>query len=306
MKMSFLEIFLYVFLPVFTVYLFLKKKYSFFEENNIPHIKPSMIFGNVSGVGSKIHMADILKNVYEACKEKDVVAGFFTLFSPSLIATDLELLKLILVKDFNSFIDRGVYVNEEKEPLSGTLFAIEGEKWRFLRNKLSPALTSGKIKMMYNTISDKGAAFVEAIEKASSSGSVEVKDVSNRFTIDVISNCAFGMEANTQNHENEDLVKVFSKTFGEGGKGAIHFFFLFAFPKIAKFLNMKQFDADLTCYINDVITESISDRETNNVHRNDFLNMLIELKNKGSIDGEVSTESRKLTMNEVIAQACRF
>ena len=305
--MSFFEILFYVFLPVFSVvYLYLKKKYSVFEDNDIPHIKPSMIYGNVNGVGSKTHMADIMKTVYNACKKKDVIAGFFTLFSPSLIATDLELIKQILVKDFNSFIDRGVFVNEEKEPMSGTLFAIEGEKWRFLRNKLSPAFTSGKIKMMYNTISDKGEAFVKAIEKASKSGSVEMKDVSNRFTIDVISNCAFGMEANTQNHENEELVKVFAKTFGEGGKGAFHFFFLFAFPNFAKFMNFKQFDEELTCYINDVITESISNRETNNVHRNDFLNMLIQLKNKGSIDGEISTETRKLTMNEVIAQACRF
>lgn len=69
---------------------------------------------------------------------------------------DLELVKHITVKDFNNFTDRGVFVNEEKEPITGHLFLIGGEKWRFLRNKLSPVFTSGKIKMMYHTISDKG------------------------------------------------------------------------------------------------------------------------------------------------------
>jgi cytochrome P450 family 6 len=34
--------------------------------------------------------------------------------------------------------------------------------------------------------------------------------------------------------------------------------------------------------------------------------MLIQLKNKGSIDGEFSSESKKLTLNEILAQAFLF
>lgn len=34
--------------------------------------------------------------------------------------------------------------------------------------------------------------------------------------------------------------------------------------------------------------------------------MLVQLKNKGSIDGEISTDSRKLTLNECIAQGFVF
>lgn len=305
--MSFFDILIYVLVPLVVVgYLFLKKKFSYFDENGIPHIKPVWPYGNMKGVGKDIHMVDLMHKIYNECKEKDVIAGFYTLFSPSLIITDLELVKEITIKQFSNFTDRGVFVNEKDEPLTGHLFAIGGDKWRYLRNKLSPVFTSGKIKSMYHTISDKGNGFVEAIESASKSGSVELKDISNRFTIDVVGSVAFGMEANTLKHEHPELVKIFKQIFGEEGVTIAYFFFLFAFPKFSKFIHLRQFNKTVTDFFYNVVGGTISHRETNNITRNDFLNMLIQLKNKGSIDGEISTESRKLTLDEVIAQAFLF
>lgn len=305
--MSFMDILIYVIAPLVVVgYLFLKKKYAYFEENGIPHLKPSMVYGNMKGVGKTIFISDLMQEIYDESKEKDVIAGFYTLFSPSLIATDLELIKQITVKEFNNFTDRGVFVNEKDEPLTGHLFNIGGDKWRFLRNKLSPVFTSGKIKSMYGTISDKGDNFIAAIEAASKKGSVEVKDISNRFTIDVVGSVAFGMEANTLKHENEELVTIFRNIFGEEGVSMFYFFFLFAFPRFSKFMNFRQFNKTVTDFFNNVVGGTINYRETNKVTRNDFLNMLIELKNKGSIEGEISTESRRLTLDEVIAQAFLF
>jgi cytochrome P450 family 6 len=305
--MSFLQVLLYFLLAVIAaVYLILKRKQSYFERHGIPHVKPSMFVGNLSGVTRTKSMGDIIKSVYNECKGKDVIAGFQMFMSSSLFITDLDLVKQILVKDFNLFVDRGVFVNEENEPLTGNLFSIEGEKWRFLRNKLSPAFTSGKIKMMYNTISDKGDGFVESIENALGGDSLDVKEFSNRFTIDVISSCAFGMESNTMKHENDEMVKVFRELLGEEGQNSLYLLLMFVFPELSKFLNLKKFAGPITKLFNDIIGNSVSYRETNDIKRNDFLNMLIQLKNNGSIDGEISTESRKLTMDEVIAQACRF
>ena len=304
--MNFVDFLLYFVLPVIAgVYLFLKKKYSYFEELEIPHLKPSWLFGSLKDFRTK-HMADVMREIYQACKRKDVVAGFYSFFSPTLVITDLDLVKLILVKDFNNFTDRGLYVNEEDDPLTGNLFLTAGEKWRFLRSKLSPVFTSGKIKMMYNTISDKGENFVSAIERASKSGSVEMKEISNRFAIDVVSSCAFGMEANTLNSEHPELVSIFKQVFNDGGPGMLYIFFLFAFPKFSKFLHLRQFNKKISEYFYDIIGGSISYREQNKVNRNDFLNMLVELKNKGSIDGEISTETRKLTLDECVAQAFIF
>lgn len=300
------DILIYVVLPLgLACYFFLKRKYAFFEEQGIPFTKPSMIFGNMKGVGTKTHFADNVKRVYEENKSKGAITGFFTMFSPSYVVTDLELVKHITVKDFNNFVDRGVFSNEE-EPLTGNLFSTDGETWRFLRNKLSPVFTSGKIKMMFEQISSKGTNFVDAIDKTSKLGSIDAKDISNRFTIDTISSVAFGMETNTLSNEHPEVISIFKQIFGEGSGPTLVQLILFAFPNFAKLFKLRQFNKTVTKFFNDVIGDSIHHRETNNVVRNDFLNMLIQLKNKGSIEGEISTETRKLTLDECIAQAFIF
>lgn len=305
--MTLTVIIVYVIAPIIILgYFFLKKKFAYFEENGIPYVKPSWPMGNIGDLGKTKNMADLLKTVYEECKDKDVIAGFFTMFKPSLVITDLELAKQILIKDFNNFTDRGVFENPEKDILTGNMFSVKGDQWRFLRNKLSPVFTSGKIKMMYNVISDKKDNLVSAVEKASKHGSVDMKDIGNRFSVDVTVSCSFGMEPNTLKNEHPEYLQVLKQILGEEGISPIYILFLFAFPNFAKFLNLSQFGRKAEKFFTDVIGGSINYRETNNITRNDFLNMLIQLKNKGSIDGENTSDMRKLTLDQCIAQAFIF
>lgn len=303
--MNLVETLLYFVLPlVAAAFLFLKKNFAYFEEHGIPHVKPnSWLLGNLGEVTTKIHLVDFFRQTYEACKGKDVIAGYFSMFTPTILLTDLEMIKNVTVKDFSSFADRGVYVNEEADPISGHLFSIDGDKWKFLRNKLSPVFTSGKIKMMYSTIADKGQNLVEAIEEASKSGSIEMKEMANRFTIDVVSSCAFGMESNTLKHEHPEFVAFFKDMFGSNGMSMFKNLFLSVFPKLSKFLNLRMFTKNTENFLNENVGGTMKYREQNKVVRNDFLNMLLQLKNKGSIDGEFSSDTRKLTYNECIAQA---
>lgn len=306
-KMSLINVLLFTILPfvvVVSLYLFVKKKFEFFKKNGIPHMKPnSWLLGNLGEVTTKIHMADFFRQTYEEFKGKDVIAGYYSMFTPTILVTDLETIKNITIKDFHSFIHRGVYVNEEEDPISGHLFSLGGEKWKFLRNKLSPAFTSGKIRMMYNTISDKGTSLVKAIEEASTTGSVEMKEMANRFTIDAISSCAFGMESNTLQQQHPEFVALFKDIFGVNGISMLKSLILFSFPKFSKFLNLRMFPKKIENFFFENVGGSIKYREENEVVRNDFLNMLLQLKNKGSIDGEISKDSRKLSINECVAQS---
>ncbi|XP_037045357.1 probable cytochrome P450 6a13 [Bradysia coprophila] len=292
---------------VATVYFFLKRKFSYFERHGIPHIKPeSWILGNLNGVGRTIHLNDLLQKVYDNAKGKDVIAGFYALFSPGMVFVDLDLIKRITVKDFSSFTDRGVHVSED-EPLTGHLFAIGGEKWKFMRSKLSPTFTSGKMKLIYHTVSDKGVGLVKAIETESNkNGSIEMKNIANRFTIDVVSSAAFGMESNTLINEHPEFVDVFRKIFGEEGVSAASSFLLGMAPRLAKLFGIRMFDKSVDEFFFNVVGGNIKYRETNNIVRNDFLNMLIQLKNKGVVDGDSTGDPRKLTYDETIAQAFIF
>ena len=191
--------------------------------------------------------------------------------------------------------------------MTASLLSVEDDRWRFLRNKLSPAFSSGKLKSMYFTVSSLGNNLVSAIEKKMiCDKSVEVKDIMTRFTIDVVSSVSFGMESNTLNDEHPELIQHFREVFEIDSPNTLYFFFLFAFPEVAKILKLRFFSKGVTEFFTNVICGNIKSREERNENRNDFLNMLIELKNKGSIDGEFSTEAKKLTLNECLAQAFIF
>lgn len=305
--MSFLNILLYIVLPVFGLaYVYVKKKWSYFEDEKIPYIKASGVMGSMGEVGRTLHFTEFLRKVYNNGRGKDVIAGYYTMLTPTIMITDVELLKRVLIKDFNVFSDRGFYVNEKKDILTGSLVSHDGEKWRFLRQKLTPAFTSGKIKLMFSAIKEQGDILLEAIDKASKSGSVDMKDIANRYNIDITSSCAFGMESNTMKNEHPEFVSVFRRVFGEEGVGLAYFFFLMQFKKLALFLNLRQFDKDVIAFFRDIVSGAIKYREDNNVIRPDYLNMLIQLKNTGSIDGETKSESRKLTMDQCVSQAFVF
>ena len=304
--MELTEFLLYVVSPIiFAVYFLVERKYSYFSNRNILHMKPTLVLGNLDGLGTKYHFSDKIKIIYDEFKGKDVIAGMYQSIIPALIVTDLDLVRTITVKDFSSFMDRGVFYNEKNEPISAHLFAIEGEKWKFLRNKLSPTFTSGKMKMMYNTIADKGTNFVEAINHYNSEA-VEVKKLAMRFTVDVIGSCAFGIEFDTLKNEEAEIIKVSNEIFKAKGFEQFYLFFLFAFKYISLKLNLRQFSHNVENYFSGVIKSQMEYRENNNVKRNDFLDMLIQLKTTGTIDGEISSTTRKFTVDEVIAQAFIF
>lgn len=54
---------------------------------------------------------------------------------------------------------------ERDDPISATLFNLEGTKWKFFRNKLSLTFTSGKLKMMYSSIEQIGDKFVAVLKE---------------------------------------------------------------------------------------------------------------------------------------------
>jgi cytochrome P450 family 6 len=305
--MKLIEFFVWIVLPLVTfVYYYLKKKFSFFKNRGIPHVEPSWPMGNLKGISTEYHFFELVQKLYRENKGKDVIAGVYSFVNPVFMITDPELAKTITIKDFSNFMNRGQFVNEENEPLTGHLFAIEDERWKYLRNKLSPVFTSGKIKSMFDVVNSKGDNLVKTIELRSQYGSIETKDLTNRFTVDVISSCVFGMEANTLNDENEMLIKFFKEIFGNQNTSFVKFILIAMFPKIAKLLRIRVFSEGMSNFFMNVVSDNIKTREDTNDKRKDFLNMLIQLKNKGSIEGEFSSEVKKLTLNEVLAQAFLF
>lgn len=143
-----------VFVVLMTVvsvwYVFNKQRYAFnyWKKRNVPHIEPTIPYGNLNGVGEKFHMVNVIKSIYDKFKGTDAkYCGAYFYTRPIAIILDPDLIKQILVKDFTSFTDRGLYSNQRDDPLSSNLSTLDGDEWKKLRNKLTPAFASGKLKV---------------------------------------------------------------------------------------------------------------------------------------------------------------
>lgn len=76
-------------------------------------------------------------------------------------------------------------------------------------------------------------------------------------------------------------------------------FFISSFKHLAIALRMRAVRKDVSTFFLDIVKETVEYREKNNVKRNDFMDLLIQLKNHGTLDG---ADVGKLSINEIAAQ----
>jgi cytochrome P450 family 6 len=289
-------------LIIVTIGIFFKFKFSYFKQRGIFHLKPKFPFGSFAGLGTKLHFMDIVIDYYNKCKGKDVMVGFFSSFIPIYVIMDLETVKNVLIKDFNNFCHRGFYHNEENEPLTANLTALVGEKWKFIRRKLNPAFTTAKARLMFDIFQSKMSVLVDTLSRKiiNNDSSVDMADMGFKLFLDIFGSISFGLETNTLNGENTDLVYYSQESYDAEGPGIVKYFFFFFMPKFSKYLKLRFFSKKLSCYYTKIMTDSIKYREDNNVKKKDLLDMLIQLKNKGTIDDEQSAEDEKITLDQCI------
>lgn len=91
------------------------------------------------------------------------------------------------------------------------MFALTGHQWKIMRNKLTPAFTSGKMKMMFNTMAVVGKELEDVVDSlCDNKTTIDVKDIFSRFTIDIIMSVVFGLDCNSLKIPNTEF-----RTFGD-------------------------------------------------------------------------------------------
>lgn len=274
------------------------KLQTYWSSRGVPHIKPKLLVGNIVENGKKPFFWHY-RQVYEKLKDRKApFVGFHFFLMPFAFIMDLDLVKNILIKDFNNFVDRGMYVNEKDDPLSGHLFSLDGERWRTMRHKLTTTFTSGKMKFMFPTVVEVSKQFSEAFATiVAEDPIVEIKDLLSRFTTDVIGRCAFGIECNSLKDPSAEFRTKGRQFFTDRRHNFIVQTLMIAFPKFAQKLGMKIIPDHVHDFFMGMVKETVKYREENNIVKNDFLNLLLELKN----NNETS-----LTIEEMAAQCFVF
>jgi cytochrome P450 family 6 len=280
------------------VYILNKYLFSFWSKRGFKQVDPTVIVGNAARVFTlKTTVGEFLRDFYFQYKDHKVL-GIYMSYRPVLLINDAKIVQDILIRDFSSFHDRPMPVDEVNDPLSAHLFNIPGQQWRDLRVKLSPTFTSGKLKGMFSIIRDVGQVLEDYLDKNMKSGVdvFEFRDLMARFNTNVISSVAFGIENDCINEPDHIFRKMGAKVFETNFKNAIRGIAAFLGPKLFHKFKLRAVDKEIEDFIYAIVKQTIEHREQKNLSRNDFMQLLIQLKNQGyvSVDkGEKESEELK-------------
>lgn len=288
---------------VYLIYWYIHKSFSYWKRLGVPHNKPIIPYGNVKGLGKEFTFNDFMGRYYDQFKGSTKLCGAYFFTRKITMLLDLDLIKTILVKDFSAFSDRNIYYNEKDDPLSAHLVALDGKKWKDTRLKLTPTFTSGKMKNMFSTISEVGNRLTDFLHQTiKENDELEIKGILDRFTMDVIGTCAFGVECNTLKDTNNDFYRIGRMAMKSPRHNPLLLIFLTEMKGLARFLRIKSIRDEVSTFFINIVKSTIAYREENNIQRNDFMDLLIKMKTNDN----GSDPSSGLTINQIAAQSFLF
>ncbi|XP_073821343.1 cytochrome P450 6a16 [Musca autumnalis] len=268
------------------LYAYLKLKTSYWDLKGVPQLKTGL-WGVVSRIRS-LHHSDLWQEIYNEYKGKVKVAGTYWYTRPVAVILDLDLVKTVLIKDFNLFVDR--FANHNKNDiLSQHLFSADCKVWKGLRTKLTPTFTSGKMKFMFPSLVEVSQKYVQTLDaelEKNPEQCLEMYDWNGRFTTDVIGSCVFGVDCNSIRNPNAEFRTIGQKVFGSD-KPIIKWRMLkTVYMKYLRYFGAKRFPDALEKFFLRIVNDTVLERERLNIHRNDFIDILIELKNQKDDKGQ--------------------
>ncbi|XP_071494007.1 cytochrome P450 3A8-like [Diadema antillarum] len=308
-------------LAIGSVVLFLLYDYwcrGYWRRRGVASVPSWPIIGNLRDFTQGIASAHVC-----FAKEHGRVYGFYDVRRPVLVCGDPDMARQVMIKSFNSFVNRRTTALCNKE-FEDALRNLKDDHWRDVRNTLTSTFSGAKMKQVQQRVlmshhvtvgADRLLRNIENTQRAN--GYIECKQLYGSFIMDTIASCAFGLEVDSQGDQDHPFVAMATKAF--------HFT-----P-----FNVGLLISDAMEFFRDVTQQTMAMRKAPNKDkqkRADFLQMMIEAQIgsegsegdddetghevdvhdsvfKGHESGERSRSMRskiKLTDSEIIAQAIIF
>ncbi|KAF0770710.1 putative cytochrome P450 6a13, partial [Aphis craccivora] len=284
-------------------YYFCVSTFKKWENLNVPYIKPIPLFGNFLSIASgKDHPLEFYGRIYDQFVGHKY-GGLFQMRTPYLMIRDPEIINDVLIKDFASFPDRGIYSDFSVNPLSNNLFFMENPQWKTIRSKLSPAFTSGKLKNMYNQIKECGDILMKNIDILKENhNELEIRDILGKYSTDVIGACAFGLKLNSINDDQSNFRKYGKSIFTPSIRALFRELCLMISPSLLKIIRVKDFPTEATEFFQKVFKETIAYRLENKIVRNDYIDYLLQAR-KDLVLNPNLPKHEKFTETQIVANA---
>ena len=218
--MNVYEVILSLISVVLLVVFYYKFKFSHWSSKGINGPPPTIIFGN---------LAPLLKQPWVTAYEKWVKAygrvfGIYEKSKPILVVADAELVKEIIVKKFDQFLDRREIGGHKFSKL--ILINRRGDDWRRCRAIMSPTFTASKMKAMFPLMQECFDQLDDALDKVAEVGKpVVIKELYEKLTSTAVARCAFATKINPFTNPDDPVIHNLTNFFKLGFRPALLFLF---------------------------------------------------------------------------------
>ncbi|XP_059053183.1 cytochrome P450 6B2-like [Achroia grisella] len=286
------------------IYNAIVEKSNYWRKLKIPYLKPLPLLGNY---GDYVLMKRYFGEVAQTICQKFPNAPYFGAFygtEPTLMVQDPEVIKQIMTKDFYSCSGREISSYCDKEVFTKGLFFTSGDRWKLLRQNLTPLFSSSKMKNMFYLIENSCHGFESMLDREFRKNQiVRIRALFARFTMDSIGTCAFGVNTKTMDEVSDDNPftyigkSLFLETYYRGFKIIARAIW----PAIFYGLGFKNFPVEVNTFFHKLMTDVFTERKYTPTARHDFVDLVLKFHEQKYLTGDRITslkgEGEKITMN---------
>ncbi|XP_014276569.1 probable cytochrome P450 6a17 isoform X2 [Halyomorpha halys] len=209
------------------------------------------------------------------------MVGFYTLYKPMLFVSDPEIIRRVLVTDFNSFSDNGFIVYKEIDPISGfnPFSAKTIASWKELRSIQAANQTPLKLKEVVPNLTTRIGEFMYDYIKGQKDQPVQVLDLTTRAAVDSAVLHGFGIEPKSFTDPDyiflqmATLENLFCATFVTMLSG-------FFFPLINRSFNLRMTSKEAEDFFLFMVETNNYHRQSTGTTRGDLFDTILKLNKK--------------------------
>ncbi|XP_076016493.1 cytochrome P450 3A40-like [Genypterus blacodes] len=274
--------------------------YRHFKKLGIPGPRPVPLFGTALNYAKGMLPYDI-----QCFNKYGDIWGLYDFRQPVLMVADPETIKAVMVKEcYSAFTNRRESM--VPGPMDDAITLVKDERWRRIRNAVSPCFTSGRLKKIFPIISRYADRLVGSLEKMNLDEPVEVYKFMAPYSLDVVTSTSFSVEIDSINNPNDPCIVHLKNILNIR---VLPFLILLAFPFLGRLLG--RFDISLfpTASINyfyNIIKRFKDQHHSEESSRVDFLQVLLESEIPETETQKEEETTKGLTEHEILSQAFIF
>lgn len=269
------EVLLILFVVSVLIYKYFTRNFNYWKERNIPGPTPTAFVGNLGkALTLKSNIGSVFAELYNFADTP--VIGFFTFDKPALLLRDPQLIKQILLKDFQSFKDKIMKPANHDQLFANVLFIQPTPEWRRTRQKMTPVFSSSKIKGLFNILQHVCQQMVDDL--CTTPVELEAKELGQKFSTELTTQALFGIEGQCFQKEESEVLKHVKNMFKFSVRNALIQTTCFFRSNFLAPLKLTFFQKEIETFFRETFWKCMKIAETSKVKSNNFITLLADLR----------------------------